>query len=127
PKVSPLRGMPVDQWVATKADGWRAQVVNKLLSLSRKTLPEATIAIKWAQPIVELNGPLAFIKVAKGHVTFGFWRGADLTDPARRLEGGTRMRHVKITGLADYDEKAFVAYLKQAATLNRLQGSPTQR
>ena len=53
--------------------------------------------IKWAQPVIEHHGPMAFIKASKNHVTFGFWRGADLKAPAGLLEGdGDRMKHLKI-------------------------------
>jgi hypothetical protein len=127
PKVSPLRGMPVDDWVKAKASGWRAEVVSKLIALARKAAPRATLAIKWGQPVIEENGPVAFIKVAAAHVTFGFWRGADLADPKALLEGGERMKHVKIKAPDDLDEKVLSAFLRQAVALNRKDGDPTQR
>src|SRR5262249_29747295 len=105
-KVSPLKGMPVDQFVATKIAGWQSDVARSLLALVQKAAPEATVAIKWGQPVFELNGPFAFLKPAKAHLTFGFWRGAELDDPKRLLSGGERMSHVKLTGPGEVDASA---------------------
>jgi hypothetical protein len=127
PKVSPLRGMPVEDWVKAKARGEQLDIVQRLLAMARKVAPKATISIKWGQPVVEENGPVAFIKVAKAHVTFGFWRGAQLTDPKGLLEGGERMKHVKIASADALDEKALSAFLRQAVSLNRTEGDPTKR
>jgi hypothetical protein len=127
PKVSPLRGMPVEAWIEAKAKGWQAGVVTDLLAMARKVVPKAAVAIKWGQPVVDENGPVAFIKVAKEHVTFGFWRGADLTDPKGVLEGGDRMKHVKIRSADVLDEKTLAPLLRQAVSLNRRDGDPTRR
>jgi hypothetical protein len=126
PKVSPLRGMPVEDWVKAKARGEQLDIVRGLLAIAQKVAPKATISIKWGQPVVEENGPVAFIKVAKAHVTFGFWRGAQLTDPEGLLEGGERMKHVKIATADRLDEKALSALLRQAVSLNRTEGDPTK-
>ena len=100
--VSPLRGMPVLHWVRSHASAWQAGVIANLIDLVSGAVPDVTCSIKWAQPVFELNGPMAFIKLAAEHVTFGFWRGAELTDPAGLLEGGERMKHLKIG-----DDEAF--------------------
>jgi hypothetical protein len=126
-QVSPLRGMPVEDWIQTKAAGWRAAVVRKLLAMAGKTAPGAAVAIKWGHPVIEENGPIAFVKVAKQHVTFGFWRGADLTDAKGVLEGGDRMKHVKIRSEDGFDEKTLSTLLRQAVSLNREHGDPTRR
>jgi hypothetical protein len=127
PKVSPLRGMPVEAWVKAKANGWQNEVVMRLLAMARKVAPRAAVSIKWGQPVIEENGPVAFIKVAKAHVTFGFWRGADLTDSKGVLEGGERMKHAKITSLGALDEKTLSVLLREALVLNRKEGDPTRR
>jgi hypothetical protein len=119
--------MPVEEWVTAKARGEQLEIIQRLLALSRKVAPKATISIKWGQPVVEESGPAAFIKVAKAHVTFGFWRGAELADPKGQLEGGDRMKHVKIPSLEALDERALAGFLKQAVTLNRTHGDPTKR
>jgi len=57
PKVSPLRGVPVDEWVKTKTSGWQAAVVQRLIEVAQKAAPDTTLSIKWAQPVFEHNGP----------------------------------------------------------------------
>jgi hypothetical protein len=127
PKVSPMKGMAVDAWVKKKTSGWQRTVVERLLALAKRAAPAAAVTIKWAQPVLEQNGPLAFIKPAKAHVTFGFWRGAELTDDDGVLEGGDRMKHVKIGSLEALDERRLSALLRQAVALNAKHGNPTKR
>ncbi len=127
PKTSPLKGTSVDAWVKAKTSGWHAQVIGRLIALAKRAAPDATVSIKWAQPVFELNGPFAFIKPAKGHVTFGFWRGAELGDPAGALEGGDRMKHVKITEADGLNEARLAAFVREAVALNRAKGDPTKR
>ena len=126
-KVSPLRGMPVDDYLATKITGWQADMARRLVALVKKTAPDVTVEIKWGQPVFELNGPFAFLKAAKAHVTFGFWRGVELDDPKKLLNAGSRMSHMKVTGPDALDEKGLVALVKQAVKLNREKGDPTKR
>ena len=43
------------------------------------------------------DAPFAYVSLFKAHANVGFYRGAELSDPARLLEGnGKRMRHVKL-------------------------------
>ncbi len=127
PKVSALRGMSVDGWVAAKAKGWQSDVVQRIFDVMREAVPAATVSIKWGQPVFESNGPLAYVRVAKAHVTLGFWRGAELKDPKGVLEGsGTRMAHVKL-GQDGFDAKLLTGFAKEAAKLNASKGDPTRR
>lgn len=105
----------------------QAEIVSALRQLVLKTEPETKESFKWAQPVYERGGPFCYIKAFKDAVNFGFWRGVDLKDPNRRLEGtGEKMRHVKIKQLSDVDEKAFAAFVKQAVQLNATKGDPSR-
>lgn len=126
-KVSPLRGMDVDAWIAALAPPHQAGIVRALIATARKAAPQARLSIKWGQPVFEENGPIAFIKPAKAHVTFGFWRGAQLRDPKGVLEGGEVMRHVKVRTEADIGKLSVGAFMREAVALNRAQGDPTAR
>jgi len=105
-----------------------AEVMTQIDAIVRKAAPKATASIKWAQPVYEHNGPFAYMKASAKHVTFGFWRGIELSDPKRLLEGdGERMKHVKVASPADVRTTQFSAWVKEAVKLNDMKGNPTQR
>ncbi len=58
---------------------------------------------------------LAYVNVFKAHVNVGFFRGAELADPAGLLAGtGKMMRHVKLRPGEAVDEKALAALIETA-------------
>lgn len=126
-KVSPNKGMDVGAWIGKFTSGWQAEALQTLVKLVLDTEPGATVSIKWNQPVFELNGPFAFIKPAKAHVTFGFWRGAEMSDPKGLLAKGGRMGHIKYTSLAAIDKAALGPIIRTAVKLNREKGNPTTR
>jgi hypothetical protein len=84
--------------------------------------------MKWGQPVWEQNGPFAYARPSAKHLTFGFWRGAELTDSGNVLQGeGDRMRHVKITSIEDVTRLPLEELIKEAADLNEKKGNPTKR
>ncbi len=120
--------MTIADYVKAKVAGWQADVIHAITALVQRAAPGVTAAIKWGQPVFDHGGPLAYIRTARNHVTFGFWRGAELDDPRRLLEGtGSRMKHWKLTKPADLQPAALVAMVKHAVRLNREKGSPTSR
>jgi hypothetical protein len=126
-KVSPLKGTSVDEYVA-KLPAAQAEIVTALRQLIKAAAPKSTEAVKWAQPVFEENGPFAYIKPAKAHVTFGFWRGGELKDSKGVLSGdGDRMKHVRLTSASDIKAKELQALVKEAVKLNREKGDPTRR
>ncbi len=103
-------------------------IITRLRALVRDTAPEAVESLKWAQPVYEVNGPVAYIKANAQHVNFGFWRGAMLQAPEGLLEGdGDRMRHLKIFSLADIKTDILKTLVRQAVLLNVREGNPTRR
>ena len=121
------QGMTVESYIAGLRD-WRGEIVSALHKLIREAAPDATASIKWGQPIYELYGPFANVKAFTRHVNFGFWRGADLTDPKGILKGtGSRMRHVELRGPQDIDTATLQAMVRTAVELNRIKGDPTRR
>ncbi|MBW2463354.1 MAG: DUF1801 domain-containing protein [Deltaproteobacteria bacterium] len=112
---------------ANKLSGWRRDAVKRVVALVDKAAPGAVSSIKWSQPVFELDGPFCYVRAFPKHVNFGFWRGAELPDPKRRLKGtGGKMRHIRLTSLDDIDERAFRALVKAAAALNQRLGNPTK-
>lgn len=128
-KKSPKAGMTVAAY-CSKLPLLQRGVAEALRKLVAKEAPEATASVKWSQPVFEQGGPLAYLRPAGAHVTFGFWRGAELADPEGLLEGsGERMRHVKLASVADVKarEAQLAAFIRQAVALNQAKGDPTRR
>ncbi len=108
--------------------GWQRAVAGRLRTLVKGAAPDAVESIKWGQPVFEVNGPFCYLRAFSTSVNFGFWRGADLADPHRLLQGtGGKMRHVKLSGPGDLDAAALRSLVKQAVALNVKKGDPTRR
>ncbi|HEX5590087.1 MAG TPA: DUF1801 domain-containing protein [Candidatus Limnocylindrales bacterium] len=117
----------IDGYIASLSD-WRGTAVRQLHEAIGAAAPDATAAIKWAQPVYSSNGPFAYIKAFPRSVNVGFWRGAELPDPDGLLEGdGDRMRHVTLRSLEAVDAAAIDAFAREAVRLNRERGDPTRR
>ena len=104
-----------------------AEVAVRLRMLVMGAAPSAVESIKWGQPVYEDNGPFCYFKAGTGHITFGFWRGADLEDPDERLESGDdRMKHVVLRSADEIDDQQVGRWVRQAVDLNWRHGSPTR-
>jgi hypothetical protein len=123
--VSPLRGMSIDAWLAQYAKGWQGEVIRRFVVLVKDVAPVSTVAIKWRMPVFESNGPFAFVRAAKAHVSFGFWRGSQIEAPIASFERAARMGHFKIRSAEELDEKAVRVMVKSAVKLNAALGPPT--
>ncbi|MGD9738582.1 MAG: DUF1801 domain-containing protein [Bauldia sp.] len=116
----------VDDYLAGLS-GTPAATAIALRDLIRKTAPGLRESIKWGQPVYELGGPVCYFKAHKNHVTFGFWRGQDLTSLSPRLEsGGQKMAHIKLADPADIDIAEISALIERAIEINKDDGDPTK-
>lgn len=72
-------------------------LLRELRRLIREEAPEAGESIKWGHPTYEARCNICYVSAHSEHVNLGFFRGADLDDPQRLLEGtGKSLRHVKV-------------------------------
>ncbi len=61
------------------------------------------------------DAAFAYVNAFTAHVNVGFFRGAELADPARLLEGtGKYMRHVKLRPESDIDATALLKLIDTA-------------
>jgi hypothetical protein len=61
------------------------------------------------------DAAFAYVNAFKGHVNVGFFRGAELADPAGLLEGtGKYMRHVKLRPDGDENTAALRELIESA-------------
>lgn len=115
----------IDEYIASLGGDWRADVVSRLKAVVDEAAPDAKASIKWAQPVWESNGPFAYVKAFSRTVNIGFWRGAQLDDPAGILEGeGDRMKHLSLREGDAVRPEMLAAFVRQAVELNRDLGSP---
>ncbi len=65
----------------------------------------------------KMSEHFCYIAPQKNHVNFGFYYGADLSDPDGLLEGtGKLLRHVKIRDEKEIKNRALLKLLKEAST-----------
>jgi hypothetical protein len=111
----------VADYVAALPAGQR-EIASTLLPLIAEVLP-GTDAVWHGHPVWSLGpapgkSPVCLIKAYPRHVTFGFWKGQDITDPSGRLESGSRrMASVKLRSTQDIDPALFTGWLHQARAL----------
>ena len=117
----------IDEYIAGLGGDWRSDAVARLRTIVDAAAPDASSTIKWAQPVWESNGPVAYIKAFTSSVNIGFWRGAQLEDGAGMLEGeGERMKHLTLREGDAIPADELVGFVRQAVALNREHGSPAR-
>ena len=111
----PIFNSDVDDALREQPQGIRA-TTQELRKLVLHTLPEAEEQLKWGMPCYRLNRLVCYLKPRREYVTFGFYEGTALSDPAGVLEGtGETMRHVKIAHPNEIKPDVLVPLILEAA------------
>ncbi|MDG4835027.1 DUF1801 domain-containing protein [Micromonospora sp. WMMD967] len=116
--------MSIEDYLAGLADPLR-EIGEKLTPIITASLPGATGGIWHGHPVWGLGArvgqrPVCLLKAYGSYVTFGLWRGQEITDPAGRLVPGARaMAAVKLRAVADIDPALFTDWLRAAAELEK--------
>ena len=113
----------VDAYIE-KSAAFAKPILEKLRKLIFQAAPDVTETIKWSFPNYEVHGSMLCNMAAfKEHCSFGFWKASLLKDPEGILALAERnsMGHLdKLTTVKDLPaDKILVAYLKEAALLNK--------
>jgi hypothetical protein len=92
-------------------------IIRALRKFVKRAEPKLSESVKWGNGCwLGSDGPVAYVYSAPEYVQFGFFHGSSLNDPKDLLEGtGQYVRHTKVRKVADIDERAFAALLRQAA------------
>ncbi len=110
-------GLPAEQ----------GKIVSSLIALVSESAPKAILSIKWGQPVFDQNGPFCYVRAHKSHITFGFWRGLDISAGRGILQSsGQKMAHIRITKEGDFQKELFQHWVKEAVHLNETKGDPTK-
>ncbi|MFF3848568.1 DUF1801 domain-containing protein [Streptomyces sp. NPDC002328] len=86
-------------------------------------LPDGAGALWHGHPTWSLGDrpgrtPVCLLKAYTSYVTFGLWRGQEITDPSGRLVPGARqMASVKLRTVDDVDPALFTQWLRHAVAL----------
>ena len=114
-----------DAYVASLA-GWQRRRVQTLRAavISAASLREG---IKWGHLVYFSNGPVLLIRAEEKRVLFGFWRGQRLRTLEPRLKPGGKyeMATLELVEETSLEPATAIALVKQAVTLNRAHGDPT--
>ena len=109
----------VDSWISEQDPALR-QIAESLRGIILGADPELRESIKWGNPVYERRGRICYLSATERYVSLGFFSGASLADPERRIEGtGKKMRHVKVRALEDIDTEQFASWLSQAVALDQ--------
>jgi hypothetical protein len=106
---------------------WRGETLSRLRALIEQADPEVVEEWKWRKPtnpgvpVWSHQGGICTGETYKSVVKLTFFKGASLKDPAglfnSSLEGNTR-RAIDLHEDDEIDEKAFVALIRAAVSLN---------
>jgi uncharacterized protein YdeI (YjbR/CyaY-like superfamily) len=107
-----------------KAAAFAKPILIKLRKLIFQACPDAEEMIKWSFPNYEVYGSMLCSMAAfKEHCAFGFWKASLLKDPDGILHLAERnaMGHLdRLSSVKDLpSDKILIAYLKEAALLNK--------
>ena len=105
-----------DEYLANQSTKNRA-IIRALRKFTKRTAPALEESVKWGNGCwLKGKMPVAYVYSAPDYVQFGFFRGAELKDPHKLLQGdGQYVRHIKVRKPSDIDDAAFRALLLQAA------------
>ena len=111
----------IDAYIASTAP-FAQPICRKLRTLIHKADPDIVEDVKWGAPNFNKQGMICSFAAFKEHVSLGFFKGALLKDPKKLLEdcsgSNAHNRTLKFRSAADVDEKALIAFVKQAVALN---------
>ncbi|MEV0730655.1 DUF1801 domain-containing protein [Polymorphospora sp. NPDC050346] len=107
----------------TSLDAPLREVGEKLRPVIEAALPDATGAMWHGHPVWGAGdkpgkNPICLVKAYSSYVTFGLWRGQEITDASGRLVAGARqMASVKVRTVDEIDPALFADWLRQARDL----------
>ena len=109
------RDRAVDRWM-TEQTGQLAAIAKRWFDVLRSCGGDVRELLHDGHPTACVSGAaFTYVNAFKAHVNVGFFRGAELADPAGLLEGtGRFMRHVKLRPSEDVDESALTRLIRTA-------------
>lgn len=104
-----------------KYTGEIKDIVTKVRAIIHKAAPGIEESWKWG-PAFEKNGLAMGLWGFKNHVSFVFYRGAEMSDKHKLFNDGlnnAKNRMIKFTSVKEVNEKKLSDYIKEAVKLNK--------
>ena len=118
--IHPRAKQEIGKYIA-QAPEFARPICRKIRSLIHQADPEIVEDWKWG-PNFNKQGMICGFGAFKEHVSLGFFKGALLKDPKKMLVdcsgSNAHNRTLKFRSVADVDQKALVAFVKEAVKLN---------
>ncbi|MBI1190804.1 MAG: hypothetical protein GC200_09025 [Tepidisphaera sp.] len=117
---------------------WRPAALDRVRTLIRQVLPDATEEIKWRKPsnamqgvpVWSLGGIICTGETYKDYIKLTFAKGASLPDPGRLFNAGDKGNTRRAINIREGDTLRaadFIYILKSAAALNGVYKHPQDR
>lgn len=110
----------VDQYIIKSAP-FAIPILERLRILVHHADARIEEKIKWGMPFFEYKGVVCHMAAFKNHCTFGFWKGALITDEFNIFEDRSSAMGMlgKIKSLSDLpDDEILIAYIQEGIRLN---------
>jgi len=110
--------MKVDAKYIAEQDPTKRVLLERLRAIVVKTVPDATVSIKWGVPFYQRAGKnVCSLAAFKEYVGINFFAPPErLADPKGRLEGAGKVnRMLKVRTAQDIDTAAITRWLKAAS------------
>ena len=105
-----------------KAQLFAQPILKHLRQLVHDACPDVIETMKWSMPFFDYKGPLCNMASFKAHCSFGFWKGALLSDPngvLEQKEDQAMGSFGRITDIRDLpNDKILRGFIQQAAQIN---------
>ncbi len=109
------RDPAIDAWLNGRSDTL-GEIARRWFTIMRERGDDVREELHDGHPTACVqDAAFAYVNVFTAHVNVGFFRGRELRDPAKLLEGtGKNMRHVKLRPGCDVDGAALVDLIEAA-------------
>ena len=98
----------------------KKEIVKVLREIILSVYPSLNESLKQKQQVYSKKGDICYIFPTAGHVNLGFYKGTELKDPKKMLEGtGKTMRHIKIKSLEDINKEYFWELVSDAISKDK--------
>jgi len=104
-----------------KQNSEQRKILQTLQDLINEAAPKAEETVKWGSPCWMQDGNVCYLAAMKGgYINFGFFRGAEISDPKGFLEGtGKGLRHIKVRSVQDIKANEFKKLVQEAVYVNK--------